>query len=175
MSEPGEFIDDLRLLEAPKPWGIPPWVAVAIVAGAALAFWLWRRWRWSKRQGVSSAHSERALVDALGELERLFGLVDREESRPYAMESSAIVRRFIEERFGVRAPSRSTEEFLVEAQHSPQLAAAAKTMLGEYLAVCDLLKFARTRANRDELLRLHEAAVKFVRVTDAAARGEVAA
>ncbi len=175
MNEPGQLIDDLRLLEPPGSWEISLWMAGAILAGVLLVFWLWRRWHWSTRNEVSAEQAERALVDALGELARLFGLVDREESRPYAMESTGIVRRFIEERFGVRAPSRSTEEFLVEAQHSPRLATAAKTMLGEYLAICDLLKFARTRANRDELMRLHEAAVNFVKVTDTAARAEVAA
>ena len=174
MNEPGELIDDLRLLEPPTPWWVQAWMAAAIVAGVLLAWWLWRRWRWGRRGEITPQLAEKAMLDALGALERLFGLVDREESRPYAMESSAIVRRFIEERFGVRAPSRSTEEFLAEAQHSPLLASAAKTMLGEYLSVCDLLKFAKTVANRDELMHLHEAAVRFVKATDVKEKAGVA-
>ena len=108
---------------------------------------------------------QQAHEDALAELERLFALIDREESRPYAMESSAIIRRYVEARFELSAPRRSTEEFLSEAQSSPKLQTAHQALLGEFLRICDLLKFARTFADRSELTGLHEAAVRFVKET----------
>ena len=91
--------------------------------------------------------------------------VDTEQARPYAIESSAIIRRYIEVRFDLAAPKRSTEEFLAEAQQSPNLAPEYQTLLADFLQCCDLLKFARTLADRNELVQLHDAAIRFVKET----------
>jgi len=160
-----ELIDDLRLLEPPEPFRINPWLLAAIVA-VLLLIWLFIRYLRATRGARAQAHAaQQAYTDALEDLERLFALVDREESRPYAIESSTIIRRYIETRFELSAPRRSTEEFLVEAQQSPKLPPAHQASLREYLRICDLLKFARTLANRTELTQLHEAAVSFVKET----------
>ena len=111
------------------------------------------------------AAAVKRLLPALMELERLFALIDTEQSRPYAIESSAIIRRYIEVRFDLAAPKRSTEEFLAEAQHSPKLAPEYQTLLADFLQCCDLLKFARTLANRNELVQLHDSAIRFVKET----------
>jgi hypothetical protein len=160
-----ELIDDLRLLEPPEPFRLNPW-ALAAAIGGLLLLWLFIRYlRATRGARAQAAAAAQAYTDALAELERLFALVDREESRPYAIESSAIIRRYIETRFELSAPRRSTEEFLAEAQQSPKLPPAHQASLREYLRICDLLKFARTLANRTELTQLHEAAVHFVKET----------
>jgi hypothetical protein len=160
-----ELIDDLRLLEPPEPFRINPWLLVGAVA-VLLGLWLFRRYLRATRDSRAQTRAvQQAYADALADLERLFALVDREESRPYAIESSTIIRRYIETRFDLDAPRQSTEEFLVEAQQSPKLSPAHQASLGEFLRICDLLKFARTLANRLELTRLHGAAVAFVRET----------
>jgi hypothetical protein len=160
-----ELIDDLRLLEPPEPFRINPWMLAAAV-GVLLLLWFFIRYLRATRGARAQAHAaQQAYTDALEDLERLFALVDREESRPYAIKSSAIIRRYIETRFELSAPRRSTEEFLVEAQQSPKLPPAHQESLREYLRICDLLKFARTLANRSELTQLHEAAVHFVKET----------
>jgi hypothetical protein len=165
VSAPAELIDDLRLLEPPQPFQINPWMlAGTIVALAAL----WLFVRYCRAASAARARARAVLqahADALAELERLFALVDQEQSRPYAIESSAIIRRYIEARFELNAPRRSTEEFLAEAEHSPKLAPGHQALLGEFLQVCDLLKFACTLANRAELHQLHDAAVRFVKET----------
>jgi hypothetical protein len=160
-----ELIDDVRLLEPPEPFRIDPWMLAGAVA-ALLALW-WFIWYCKKKRAAQGRTNavEQSYTDALADLERLFALVDQEQSRPYAIESSAIIRRYIEKRFELDAPRRSTEEFLIEAEHSPKLAPNHQASLGEYLRVCDLLKFARTFANRAELHQLHDAAVRFVKET----------
>ena len=165
MNPPEQLIDDLRLLEQPEPFRINPWLAAAVIAGLLLLWWVarWRRATRGAREQKSAM--EKAQEDALAALEKLFALIDREESRPYAQESSAIVRRYIEARFHLDAPRQSTEEFLEEVQRSPRLTPNHQQLLGEFLRVCDLLKFARTFANRDELKALHEAAINFVKET----------
>ena len=165
MNPPEQLIDDLRLLEPPEPFRVNPWVVAAIILALLLLWWI-ARWR-RRTRGAREEKSvmEKAQEDALAALDKLFALVDREESRPYAQESSAIVRRYIEARFRLDAPRQSTEEFLDGVQQSPRLTPNHQQLLGEFLRVCDLLKFARTFANRDELKALHEAAVNFVKET----------
>jgi hypothetical protein len=164
-----DLIDDVRLLEPPEPFRLNPWM----LGGAALALLvLWWFVRFCRQRSAARAQVraiEQAHADALAELERLFALVDQEQSRPYAIESSAIIRRYIETRFDLSAPRRSTEEFLAEAERSPKLAPGHQSLLGDFLRVCDLLKFARTFANRSELRQLHDAAVRFVKETHQAA------
>jgi hypothetical protein len=164
-----DLIDDTRLLEPPVPWNINWWLVGAAIVVLLV---LWRFVRFCQQRAAARGQAravEHAHTDALAELERLFALVDQEQSRPYAIESSAIIRRYIETRFDLSAPRRSTEEFLAEAEQSPKLAPAYQTLLGDFLGACDLLKFARTSANRGELKQLHEAAVRFVRETHAPA------
>ena len=165
MNPPDQLIDDLRLLEPPEPFRLNPWIVAAVLAVLVFLWWF-RRWRKTTHGARSQAQAIRqAHDDALAELERLFALIEREESRPYATESSAIIRRYIETRFALSAPRRSTEEFLAEAQQSPKLEPQHQALLGDFLRICDLLKFARTFANRAELKDLHEAAIRFVKET----------
>ena len=165
MNPPEELTDDLQLVEPPEPFRLNGWyLAAALVALVLMVVIL----RWRKRTQVirlQAAKIRRAWLDALDELEKLFALIDREESRPYAVESSAIIRRYIEERFELSAPRQSTEEFLETAQHSPKLQPRHQQSLGEFLRICDLLKFARTLADKQELKNLHDAAVAFVKET----------
>ena len=165
MNPSEQLIDDLRLLEPPEPFRLNPWLVAAVLALLVFIWWF-RRWRKATHGTRMQARAmQKAQEDALAELEKLFALIDREESRPYATESSAIIRRYIETRFELSAPRRSTEEFLAEAQQSPRLDPEHQALLGEFLRICDLLKFARTFADRTELKNLHDAAVRFVKET----------
>jgi hypothetical protein len=165
MNGPEELIDDLRLQEPPVPFEINWWLVAGVVAGTLALWWLIRRRMATRGQRAAAMAVQRSHEDALAALEKLFALVDREESRPYAIESSGIVRRYIETRFSLSAPRQSTEEFLESATHSPNLAPECQALLAEFLKNCDLLKFARALANRNELTRLHESAIRFVRET----------
>lgn len=175
MNPPTELIDDLRLLEAPEPFHLNYWPVLASLALFVLIGWIIRSWRMKNTAQMHANALAQAHANALAELERLFALIDTEQSRPYAIESSAIIRRYIEVRFALAAPTRSTEEFLAEAQHSPKLAPEYQTLLADFLQCCDLLKFARTFADRKELTQLHDAAICFVKETAPPREAEAAA
>jgi hypothetical protein len=162
MNPPDQLIDDLRLLEPPEPWQVDWWIVGATLVLLVLLVWLLVR----MRKGRGARQQARALRiahrEALAELERLFAMVEQEQSRPYAIESSSIIRRYLEEGYALQAPRRATDEFLIEAQQSPKLSSEQRDSLAEFLRCCDLLKFARASANRAELEQLHTAAVRFV-------------
>jgi hypothetical protein len=165
MNTATNLIDDLRILEAPRPWYY--WVVLAgvILLVCALVWFLKRRAaKEAQGPGTISAHAHE---DALAALEKARALMSSANSRAYAMEVSGIVRHYIENRFGIRAPRRSTEEFLEEARVSPKLEPKYQILLQEFLKGCDFLKFARGIAETPELEKLHQAAVRFVSETKA--------
>ena len=99
---------------------------------------------------------------ALAELERLTPLLNREHSRDYAIQSTGILRRYIEARYALRAPKLATEEFLVMAESRPPCPRITAPACEHFLELCDLLKFGRYLASAAELEPLHAAAVAFV-------------
>jgi len=166
MNTATNLIDDLRILEAPRPWY--HWgILAAVLVLAGLLFWFLRM-RSAGEEKLSGVRSAHAHEDALAALEQARTLLSAATSRAYAMEVSGIVRRYIENRFGILAPRRSTEEFLEEAKASPKLEAKYQLLLADFLKSCDFLKFARGMAEGPELETLHASAVRFVSETKVA-------
>ena len=79
---------------------------------------------------------------------------------------SDTARTYLEERFEFRAPERTTEEFLRELGGTKLLLPEQKDSLGNFLASCDLVKFAKYEPGENELRELHGAAVKLVEETE---------
>jgi hypothetical protein len=86
---------------------------------------------------------------ALQELERLLAenLLTRGEVKLFHLKISDILRHYIENRFGIRAAERTTEEFLTELSVTKSqrnsLLGSHKTLLADFLSHCDLVKFAK--------------------------------
>jgi hypothetical protein len=165
------LIEDLRLLSPPN-YGWAAAVAGGLVVAVGFG-WAVRRLARSRVGSAAAVVAGVAPCDrALAELERLAPLLCPARSRDYGMASTAVLRRYIEERYGLRAPLQTTEEFLVAAAVSAELPPADRVGLGEFLGLCDLFKFGRFVASVEELGRLHAVAVAFVlrsRPTPAAA------
>lgn len=122
--------------------------AIAIVA---LALVLWRRGR-----------APIELVDPYGVADRRLreleatGLPDADHADAWYVELSAIVRQYIENRYSIRAPELTTEEFLRAAREGSVLAPEHRDSLSAFLALCDRVKFAGLRptpAESEEALR----------------------
>ena len=86
---------------------------------------------------------------ALQELEKLLAenLLARGEVKFFHLRISDILRHYIENRFGLKAPERTTEEFLTELSRTrsqkDSLLGSHKTLLADFLIHCDLVKFAK--------------------------------
>ena len=72
----------------------------------------------------------------------------------------------LEERFNFRAPERTTDEFLCELQSSFLLTRDQKRSLGDFLASCDLIKFAKYEPTEMELRGLYQSALRLVNETE---------
>ncbi len=100
------------------------------------------------------------------ELERLLarGLLASGRYQEFYTGISDLVRRYVERRFAVRAPEQTTEEFLQHVQGSAALA-PHRQLLQEFLACCDLVKFARHRPDSREVERTVDACRSFLAAT----------
>ena len=158
MSDPN-LIEDLRLLAPPGyAWLVALALALMLVASAIL---LWRARR-RPAAAIPGRGGPPSWDLALAALERLTPLLSPQHSREYGIESTAILRCYIETRYGLHAPRLATEEFLVAARDSSALPGEHRASLDRFLALCDLFKFGRYQASADELQQLHAAAVAFV-------------
>jgi len=78
---------------------------------------------------------------------------------------SAIVRHYLEQRYEIRAPELTSEEFLQVATARPELSADHRGLLCSFLERCDRVKFAGYRPDADESLATLKAARGFVEDT----------
>jgi len=157
---------DIRDIKPPLELGYIPmrlfvWVLIgaALVAGAAILFLRRMRERKVAAPPLLPPH-----LAAYAELDRLLAmnLISQGRVKEYYIRLSDIVRRYIEGRFGLKAPDRTTEEFLAEAGASGLLDARARTLVGDFLEQCDMVKFAQYGPTGDEITGAHAAAKRFV-------------
>jgi hypothetical protein len=88
------------------------------------------------------------VIDYLSEsLRRLDDLeakdyISRQQHERLHVELSAILRYYIENRFGLRAREQTTEEFIREIRYDPHFATEQQAILQQFLGLADLVKFA---------------------------------
>jgi hypothetical protein len=139
------------------------WLVLALVALAAAAFAAYQRW-WRKARPAEPKPVVPPHVRARQQLAAALELIGQPE--PFCVAVSGIVRVYLEERFSLRAPERTTEEFLEELTGSALLSLGQQQGLAGFLTRCDLVKFARYDPGEPELLDLHDAAVRLVDETE---------
>ena len=158
---------DVRDIAPPEPipldWRRPLLLAAAVLALLALGltgWWIVRR----RTRGVTAPPVPPASETARQALQALEAraLVQSGEIKEYYAELSGIVRRYLEARFGVRAPEMTTEEFLLATARGGTLSSRHRALLTDFLRESDLVKFARHRPSLEDARRALEAARRFV-------------
>lgn len=156
-------------IESPWTWLWAALALAAVTAGIVLA------WRWWRRKQESGGTGTPALSPEEAARRRLQAALDWiEDPERFAVEVSEAARKYLEDRFGLRAPERTTEEFLAELSGSVALDGRHKELLADFLTRCDLVKFARAVVDRPELEALHRAAVRLVEETVPSPHGPTA-
>jgi hypothetical protein len=159
-------IEDIDgVVEMPKPahrWRL--WALVAFGVAAIPAMWLLMRSRRTKelvrifRPAHEVAYARlRALVAE--------NLVEQGKIKEFYERVSGILRHYIEDRFDLRAPERTTEEFLAELRFRQTLTSGDKNVLEEFLTHCDLVKFAKHDPTTDQVQRTFDLVKDFIERT----------
>jgi len=156
---PTNDIHDIKgLVSVPHGWW---WLWLALIAAAAVALWLWKR---RKPEGFAPAVAPPTPYEiAMRALAQL-----REENLPveeFYTRLSDIIRQYLEGRFHLRAPERTTEEFLHEVSQDGALTQTHKDLLGAFLQESDLVKFARHQPAAADQQRAFGTAERFVEET----------
>ncbi|MCZ6691063.1 MAG: hypothetical protein O7H41_15855 [Planctomycetota bacterium] len=148
---------------APPPPDRWPWalaVGIALAVSTPLAVLAIRRWirHRRRRTAFDVAIARIASLDARG-------APSPEESDAWYVELSGIVRRYLEDRYALRAPERTTEEFLREAGRFRGLRQEHRTLLRVFLQGCDRVKFAAYLPREDESREAMQKARSFLEET----------
>lgn len=159
-------VEDIR--DVKPPVSLPNgwfWLTLALtlLVLAIAGWWGWRKWREhqaKKRKAAAATPPVPPSTRARERLQAALQLISQPE--PFCVAVSNALRAYLEERFSLHAPERTTEEFLYELQSSEVLDANQKASLSAFLSRCDLVKFARHEPPEAELLELHAAALRLI-------------
>jgi len=128
----------------PLPPPVPPrwpWILGAAMLVIVLSPIAWRAWsNYRRRVRMRSAYDI-----AVGRMESLLarGLPDTEDQVDgFFVELTTITRRYLEDRFVLRAPELTTEEFAELVTGSSILTRPHQSLLQDFLRQADLVKFA---------------------------------
>jgi HAMP domain-containing protein len=139
------------------------WLLAALAAvGAAAVFgiraWLFWRSRSLRRSAYDVAKAD--LDDLL-----MAPRPGERDMDAFFVQLSGIVRLYLENRFGLRSPELTTEEFVEELANSPDLVRSHQRLLREFLNRADLVKFAHLVPDPADVELSLESARSFLEAT----------
>jgi hypothetical protein len=148
----------------PRPRWIGPVSGILAAVIVAVVGWLLLR-----RRTVAEAVAPRrpAHEIAFEDLERLVSedLPGTGRVKEFYQRISDILRHYIENRFGLRAPERTTEEFLAELGAGGALDAEHQPLLANFLKHCDLVKFAEHQPGVEDIQNTFDSCKNFIIAT----------
>jgi hypothetical protein len=168
--QPRDITGTLTPPRPPRPWWVDALAAGALAGVLAGAYAGWRTLRrWQQRPAPPILPE----IWALRELERLAadGFAS-EHMREYYYRLTEVVRSYIERKFALAAPERTTEEFLVELTRNQGALPYDAARLRAFLEACDFVKYAALQPRREDADQALSTARAFVHATAAAPRPE---
>ena len=170
----GEDLAELVIADIAPPVSmpndIPLWpfviIVIVIIAAAVIIVICTKR----KTAAAIARLFKPAHEIAYQRLEKLVAakLIEKGMLREFYQRISDILRHYIEDRFDLMAPERTTEEFLFELSESNSLPQADKDSLAEFLTHCDLVKFAKHRPETEQIQRTFDLVKNFIAKTKSA-------
>jgi Domain of unknown function (DUF4381) len=157
--------EDIRDIRGPK--ALPgSWLLPALLTGTFVialgGYVLWRRHHRVRPRDLTLSEQ------ALKRLEESRPLMRPATAREFGIAASEVIRSYIEKRFEVTATQRTTEEFLQDLlQHSNDSLTRHRSLLAEFLQLCDYVKFAGASLAVTDMESLFQSARSFVLETDA--------
>jgi len=150
-------------VELPEPPSAPvwPWILGVALLFALAGAWLLHRLRrrgdeatieWTPQQKAEREFAALLRDDPLA----------RGELQTFYVELTGIVRRYIERTVGLRAPERTTDEFLRDMRGHPAFPQQRQERLRAFLESADLVKFAAMSPAPDEIAAAVDRAKAFV-------------
>ncbi len=120
-------------------------IILFLVLVACLAGYIYLRRKWKDGTAALPVDNRLPWEIAYDQLDQLARSSYLQEGRfkEYYSELSGIIRYYFENRFKIRAPEMTTEEFLWSLERSRELSAVHKETLKKFMTSCDIIKFAK--------------------------------
>ena len=160
---PKELADIVGPVSVGPGWRAIVLAALTLAAVAAGAFVLLR----PKRAPPAAATPPDPAQAALAELDGLLreGALERFEAPKFFGALSDLVRRYCEARLGLHAPRLTSQEFLAALERRPQLAAAPREALAQFLRLSDRAQFAAEQPSIEARREAVETCRRFITAT----------
>jgi hypothetical protein len=140
------------------------WLVAACAAGAMAALAAFTLWRNRARRAAAPVPAHEWALAELESLER-DELPEAGQTHEHWVRLSGIVREYVERRFDLHAPDRTTPEFLDEARSSASISEDHRALLAQFLRMADMVKFAGMRPAVADCRSALDTARLFVRDT----------
>jgi BatD DUF11 like domain len=141
------------------------WFLLAFaVVGGITAMWLYSR-REKTKAAVRIFKPAHEIAYARLRLLIQQDLVKAGRVKEFYESVSDILRHYIEDRFEMKAPERTTEEFLFEIRNTDVLSESDRKALTEFLTHCDLVKFAKHSPTNEQIQHTFDLAKNFIEQT----------
>lgn len=129
----------------PLSWRLVAWCAAVLLAAAVVVAAVWALLKYLARR--VREHMMSPIERARAELDRLMkkGLPGRGRYKDFYVELTMVVRRYVQRKYGVKAPHLTTTEFLEEFGRRGY-GVESSAQLKEFLESADLVKFAGVQA-----------------------------
>ena len=140
------------------------WMVGTVIVAGGIIFWL--RARKKRLAGLVRIFTPAHEI-AYERLRKLMAkkLLEAGKIKQFYEEISDILRHYIEHRFDLRAPERTTEEFLAELQYAELLSDMQKSDLAKFLKNCDLVKFAKHKPASEQIQQTFDMVEDFIEKT----------
>lgn len=89
-------------------------------------------------------------------------LIEHKQVKEYYFKLSIIIRKYLEGRFHLHAPTQTTEEFFRTVSQNKVLKTEYKKSLKTFLDSCDFVKFAKHIPEKEEIEKTYTSAKNFV-------------
>jgi hypothetical protein len=140
---------------------IPPWL---VFIGAFVVFALLGLIGWMIARRKPAPKPPKLPRDrALEELERIEQQIETMTPYLFSIRVSDILRRFVTEQFALPVTRQTSVEFLNAIAKTSPFSPAERSLLGDFLSRCDLIKFARYEATTADSRLVLEEATNFVK------------
>ncbi len=140
---------------------LKPWMILSAVAGVLLLIglttWLIKSWR-NRPVAVVSPRQR-----ALDRLARIQSEIDKLSPYQFSIRVSDILRQYVTDQYQLPVTRQTSVEFLNALAASSPFSSDERSLLSDFLNRCDLIKFARYDATREDSRLLLEEADRFVK------------
>ena len=139
------------------------WILLIVIIVAGIAWFFLKRKRTEEIVRIFMPAHEIAYNRLRALIKR--DLVKAGKIKEFYENISDILRHYIEHRFNLKAPERTTEEFLAELTTANILSEPDQNSLAEFLSHCDLVKFAKYDPTSEQIQRTFDLVKNFIETT----------